>query len=290
MPGSWDDHAAETFRLNFPEIKLYHGDIAKLESKEALKMAGIKCGELDVLDGSPPCQGFSTAGLRVMEDPRNSLFREYIRIIEAFRPRAIVMENVSGMVKGEMKSIFNDILAALKDAGYSLAVRVLNASWYGVPQSRQRVIFIGTRKDLALEPGHPDPKTGAISFHDACAGIDAGGPHLTGRMRTVYQITRRGESFSNAVEKIGARAVYFTWRRLSWGELAPTIVKQSASMLIHPDEARYISISAAKRCGSFPDEFVIPGKFKDQAERIGNSVPPLMMREIALHVRKILSL
>ena len=144
----WDDHAVETFRLNFPDIPVWHGDIAQLSVEECLRIAGLRPGELDVLDGSPPCQGFSTAGKRKMEDGRNQLFREYVRLLRGLRSKVLVMENVSGMVKGKMKLIFAEIMRELKASGYHVSARLMNALYFGVPQSRQRMIFIGVREDL----------------------------------------------------------------------------------------------------------------------------------------------
>jgi DNA (cytosine-5)-methyltransferase 1 len=144
----WDDHAVETFRLNFPDVPVWHGDIGKLSVEECLRIAKLKPGELDVLDGSPPCQGFSTAGKRRMEDGRNTLFREYVRLLRGLQPKVLIMENVSGMVKGRMKIIFVEILKELKASGYHVSVRLMNAMYYGVPQSRQRMIFVGVREDI----------------------------------------------------------------------------------------------------------------------------------------------
>ncbi len=109
----WDDHAVETFRLNFPDVPVWHGDIAMLSVEECLRITGLKPGELDVLDGSPPCQGFSTAGKRKMDDGRNQLFQEYVRLLRGLRPKVLVMENVSGMVMGKMKLIFAEIMREL---------------------------------------------------------------------------------------------------------------------------------------------------------------------------------
>src|SRR3990167_8578328 len=114
----WDANAAECLRANFPDVEVYHGDVTKLEGEEALYLTGLVPGQLDVLDGSPPCQGFSTAGRRQTDDPRNGLFREYVRLLGVFKPRAFVMENVSGMVKGKMRLLFVEILEELKKAGY----------------------------------------------------------------------------------------------------------------------------------------------------------------------------
>ena len=86
----WDNNAVETFRLNFPDIPIYHGDISKLSVDECISVTGIKPGELDILDGSPPCQGFSTAGKRNIDDSRNQLYREYIRLLKGLRPKIFV--------------------------------------------------------------------------------------------------------------------------------------------------------------------------------------------------------
>ena len=96
----WDNNAVETFKLNFPDVPIYHGDIARLTADECMELSGIGKYELDVFDGSPPCQGFSTAGKRKFDDPRNSLFIEYARLLNDLQPKVFVMENVTGMVKG----------------------------------------------------------------------------------------------------------------------------------------------------------------------------------------------
>ena len=139
----FNDNAVATYRLNFPNTPIYHGDIGKLTVEECCELAGIEPGELDILDGSPPCQGFSTAGKRDFGDDRNQLFCEYVRLLRGLQPRAFVMENVSGMVKGKMKRIFAECLRELKVSGYKVRARVLNAMYYNVPQSRQRLIFVG---------------------------------------------------------------------------------------------------------------------------------------------------
>lgn len=144
----WDDDAVRTLRDNFMKLQVYHGDIKELSVKECLRLIQKKPGELDVLDGSPPCQGFSTAGKRNFGDPRNSLFGEFVRLLEGLKPKVFVMENVKGMIKGPMKRIFLQIMQALRGAGYHVEAQVMNAKFYGVPQSRERVIFIGLRQDL----------------------------------------------------------------------------------------------------------------------------------------------
>ena len=153
----WDTGAADVYRRNFPETNVFEGDIADLTAEEALRATALEPGELDVLDGSPPCQGFSTAGSRKFSDTRNRLFEEYVRMVVVFKPKMLVMENVSGLRKGKMKLIFAEMTKALKDAGYKVSCRELNAWWYGVPQDRRRLIWVGVREDLAAMPGHPEP-------------------------------------------------------------------------------------------------------------------------------------
>ena len=153
----WDPKAAAAYKRNFPGTTMFVGDIHDLSGDEALRLSGLKPGELDVFDGSPPCQGFSQAGARRFKDNRNLLFEEYVRLLKVFQPKAFVMENVAGLTRGKMKLYFAEMTMALKEAGYTVACRELNAWWYGVPQSRKRVIWIGTRKDLEIKPGHPMP-------------------------------------------------------------------------------------------------------------------------------------
>jgi len=167
----WEDHAVSTFKLNFPEVPVYHGDIGAITVDEALERTGLTPGDLDVFDGSPPCQGFSTAGKRMVDDDRNQLFREYIRLIKGFRPKVIVMENVSGMIKGEHKRIQGEIMDELRAAGYNVSCKLLSAHLLNVPQKRQRLIFIGTRKDLDIAPAHPRPLSAPVNCTKAFEGL-----------------------------------------------------------------------------------------------------------------------
>ncbi len=260
----WDDNAVATFRRNFLEVPVYHGDIAKLSVDECMALAGLGGpGELDVLDGSPPCQGFSTAGKRELGDQRNQLFREYVRLLRGLQPRAFVMENVSGMVKGKMKLIFADIMRELKTSGYRVSCRLLNAMYFNVPQSRQRLIFIGAREDLGVEPSHPRAENRPVTIADA-VDIPIG---------TIGYITASDER--HALKK----------RRplRQFDQPMCTLVKTGNSRMMRPWRIERIAVHEASRFGSFPDSFLWNS---DAIRRIGNSVPPLFMRAIARHVRE----
>ena len=290
----WDDNAVTTFKLNFPDVPVYHSDIAKLTVEECLRLAGLKPGELDVLDGSPPCQGFSTAGKRMMDDPRNQLFREYVRLLRGLRPKVFVMENVSGMVKGKMKLVFAEILRDLKASGYRVSARLLNAMYFNVPQSRERMIFIGVRDDLGIEPGYPKAESRGIPPKIAFANcpedeIKSLPDWLKEAAKYIDAGNYNHQSVQNAFMKVrGKSASSQNTKLLSWDRVSCTLVKSEISVtgIIHPDRQRYLTVSEMKRIASLPDEFLLAGDRKDKVSRIGNSVPPLLMRAIARNINQ----
>ena len=286
----WDDNAVATFRLNFPDVPVYHGDIAALSVEDCLTMTGLQPGELDVLDGSPPCQGFSTAGKRQIDDPRNGLFREYVRLLRGLQPRAFVMENVSGMVKGKMKLVFAEIMRELKASGYVVSARLMNAMYFGVPQSRERMIFVGVRSDLGLTPSHPTARSKPITLREAIGDVEPSERvELSGMSATLYPHIRPGDDGGSAHERLYGRRSYFNTKRLSWDRPSNTIPKMighSIGAFAHPDEPRNLAISEIKRAASYPDPFILVGQYQEQWARIGNSVPPLFMRAIAEHLRE----
>lgn len=144
----WDNNAVETFKLNHPDAPVYHGDIHDLSVEQVLSLTGLSPGDLDCFQGSPPCQGFSAAGKRDASDPRNKLFEEYVRLLNGLQPKCFVMENVTGMIKSTMKPHYLKILEDLRSCGYTSKGQVMNAKYYHVPQSRERVIIVGVRNDL----------------------------------------------------------------------------------------------------------------------------------------------
>jgi len=285
----WDQNAVDTFRLNFPDVPVYHGDIAKLTGDECMRLAGIEKGQLDVLDGSPPCQGFSTAGKRQFDDPRNSLFKEYARLLKDLQPKAFVMENVTGMVKGCMKQAYLTIIKTLRDCGYKAKGEVLNAMYFNVPQSRERVIIIGVREDLGIEPSHPKPQGKPINISEAFASISNHGliKYPTGECKKIVAEMKPGEDGNDAFQRLNKTNVrrWFGLKRLSFDKPALTLVKSILSGQIHPTENRYLSEAEIKRIGSFPDTFVMVGDLPTIWERIGNSVPPNLMKAIAEHIK-----
>lgn len=283
----WDKNAADTFRLNFPNVPVYQGDISKLTVKEVLRLTNLQPGELDVFDGSPPCQGFSTAGKRMLDDPRNQLFREFTRLLKGLKPKVFVMENVSGMVKGKMKLIFVEIIRELRACGYQVSARLLDARYFGVPQGRQRMIFIGVRKDLKIPPSHPKAVTLPTVAIEAIGDLPTDDLLILEKPELIelWNRCQPGKSFST----VHPKGNYFNTQKASPYRVFPTITKttlgKSGSGICHWEKPGLLSIPMLKRAGSFPADFQFIGEFKDQWARIGNSVPPLMMRALALHIR-----
>lgn len=248
----FDPHAVACFRANFPDVPIWLRDIKTVTSKEILDSCKIKQGELDVFDGSPPCQGFSTAGKREVTDPRNDLFVHYVRLVNELQPKIFVMENVSGMVKGKMKGKFLEILSTLKNLNYVVKCKQLNAMYYGVPQSRERVFFIGVRKDLNKTPEFPKPSTKLITTFDVCPNVKS---------------QSRGQ---------------FDKKFVSSKRPAYTVTKTASMIFEYQDGSKLRPrISEMLKITSFPEEWKLPGKFEEQWARLGNAVMPKQMQAIA---------
>jgi len=256
-----------------------------LYGTEILKQCNLKKGELDVLDGSPPCQGFSTAGKRNLNDSRNDLFLEFVRLIEGLQPKVFIMENVSGMIKGGYKGKFNEILQTLKDTGYNVKCKLMNAMWYEVPQSRERVFFIGVRNDLDIKPSFPKPLNSIITVLKAFEGVQnkTFSKDIKGYFQEkIYSKIKQGQN--------GLNGKYFSTKRLHPNKPSPTLCKSTSwagfAQTIHPTEDRDISIEEAKRLCSFPDDYKMVGNYSEQWNRLGNAVMPKMMYHIAKHVKE----
>lgn len=276
----WDDNAVATFKLNFPDVPVYHGDIAKLSVKECMYLAGIEEGELDLLDGSPPCQSYSTAGKRDMNDPRGQLFHEYVRLLRGLKPKVFVMENVPGLVKGKMKLIFAEIMRELKASGYQVLCKKLNAMYFYVPQSRERLIFIGVRNDLATESPFPSATSRPITARKALEGVTTINI-LFDMQKDMWAKMRPGQSGS----QVHPKGHWFNFMKLDPNKPAPMVAKEAGNAK-HCYWAKPfgLSIDGYKRISSFPDPFNFIGSYGNKKNRIGNSVPPLFARALAINL------
>lgn len=149
---------ANTYKLNHPGAKVFTADIRSLNADKVLSELGLERGQLDLLAGGPPCQGFSiNAPVRSVLDQRNHLFKEYLRFVDTFAPRAVLIENVPGLVSFEHGVTLHAILDALAQLGYGADVRILGAAYYGVPQMRWRTIILGLRGKVLPPAAFPEP-------------------------------------------------------------------------------------------------------------------------------------
>jgi DNA (cytosine-5)-methyltransferase 1 len=325
------DAARDTYKANKADYTIVDGrDIRNVTADDILSAINMQPGELDLFDGSPPCASFSTAGKRQAgwgkvkkysdkEQRTDDLFFEYIRLLRGLQPKTFVAENVSGLVKGAAKGYFIEIMRELKASGYRVTCRVLDAQWLGVPQARQRTIFVGVREDLGIDPAHPKPLPYRYSVREALPWIVAQGDNGgfgEGAMRSAVvpsptigagPSTGNGR-FSPAVVEaetdISRYAIGAEWDKLKPGEGSDKYLSlkrtridgashcisaeggnNSTAGVCHPTEKRKFSIAELKRICAFPDDYILTGTYAQQWERMGRAVPPVMMSHIAATVR-----
>lgn len=296
--------ARETYQLNFPGAHVDPRDIREVSAEDILLRTGLEVGELDVLEGSPPCASFSTAGQREKhwgqvknysetKQRTDDLFFEFVRILRGLKPRAFVAENVPGLARGVATVYLKEILSELRASGYRVEVALINAAGHGVAQHRERLIFMGYREDLGCGPEYPPVSDRVITLRSALHGLRDPGLFSVlkpgAKLRRIYAMCRRGEHFDKARSRAGGRLVHnsFTHVRADWDAPIATVTA-TASTVYHPDEPRTLGINELRRCCSFPDDFQVTGNFRQQWERFGRAVPPLFMRAIAGAVKSTL--
>lgn len=297
--------AQDVYRLNHDGTYLDTRDIREVKAAAILRRIGLKKGELDVLEGSPPCAAFSMCGKREdgwgevkkyseTKQRVDDLFFEYSRLLEGLKPKAFVAENVPGLVMGSAKGYFKMILRELGSKGYKVKAAKLNASMLGVPQRRQRLIIVGVRKDLGIEPSFPEPRKGRITIGQALEGVKPARGDDVPRslqegtiLRSTYDMCRKGEGFQNVMAKVRGKSSFFNFTRTHPDKVCPTICQGSQSVL-HWEEPRPFNVPELKRLCSFPDDFKLTGSFVQRWERFGRAVPPLMMKAVASHVADLL--
>lgn len=288
--------AQDTYRANHKGTILDTRDIRKVQAQDILDQIGLKKGELDVFEGSPPCASFSTAGKREASwgkvkkysdscQRTDDLFFEYARLLKDLQPKVFIAENVSGLVKGTAKGYFLLILKALKDCGYEVSAKVLDAQWLGVPQARQRLIFIGVRKDLGVEPKHPTPLDYQYTVLDAIGNIKNTDAQIKEASSEGYEVGRE----LSKLKPGGKSSKYFQLVRASWDAPSGAITQEGrkthAASISHPTRVGKFTIPELKRICAFPDEFILTGSYAQQWERLGRAVPPVMMSHIASTIR-----
>lgn len=297
------EEAQRTYRANHSAY-LDTRDIRSITPESILEITGLQKGEIDLFDGSPPCCAFSTAGsrekgwgeARAYSDGKkqrvDDLFYEYARLIKGLQPKVFVAENVSGLVKGTAKGYFLRILSELKSCGYNVSAKLLNAKWLGVPQSRERLIFVGVRKDLNMQPVFPKPFEYYYTLGEALEGVPNDPAEVkwlteeTGKYaiaKVLAKIPKNPKKVMSGADVMNGS--YFNLVRESLNQPCSTLTQTASNIgaagICHPLEDRKFTIAELKRITSIPDDFILTGDYKQQGERLGRMVPPIMMKNIS---------
>lgn len=291
-----DEYCEKVHLLNRPDIPFLKIDIHDLTEDIIDKY--VDC-EVDVLVGGPPCQGFSTIGKRIssnpnvrkQKDPRNTLFKEYIRILKHLKPKCFLMENVMGLMTREKGNIFREIKRTFKETGYDFRCVVLNAADYGVPQIRERVFFFGSR--IGIDMTSPTPsfsengpqkwKTVGEAIGDL-ATVDENGAnnHVALKHGAIniarYKLIPEGGRLpeKDLPPELYRKNFGNTFKRLHRDKPALTMVPGHNAFPIHPWLDRSLTVREAARIQTFPDDYVFVGPRDKQCMQVGNAVPPAL--------------
>ena len=303
--------AQQVYEKNYPDTYIFKDDIRKITGKQILDKINLEVGELDILDGSPPCASFSMAGNREkdwgkekkysdVKQRTDDLFYEYARIVREIQPKVFVAENVKGITMGEASNLLGseqfDLFSGEKDTiyhtlvncGYNVRYKVLNAKNYQVPQSRERTIFIGIRKDINKKITFPIGSNDYVILKDALNDVVNSeldikeSTHSPGKVLDIVEQMNEGEGAKNYV-----KSGYFSLQRIHREKQSPTVCQRQGNKgacLIHYDENRELTVPELIRIMGFPDDYYLGDKYKLKCERLGRAVPPLMMKAIAEHI------
>lgn len=309
------------YQQNFPRARMLGADITEVDDAQ-LAQAAAEIGAVDVIIGGPPCQGFSLSGKRKVDDPRNRLFRHYLRFVSAFKPKFAVLENVrllTSMKNARGGFVRDDIRAEFATHGYKVAFFEVNAKNYGVPQHRERVLFVAVRNDIAATPSIPPATHGdgedlfadrlaCRTFADACsdlAYLESGGSsddalhdavqHPSHVIEWLWDVAEGFSAHNNADPAMRPPSGYnTTYKRQVWDEPGATVQTTfgmiSGCRNVHPIATRSLTIREAARLQSFPDAYRFSGTLGDIRTGIGNAVPPLLAHAVALHLKQQLQI
>lgn len=306
VANEFDKTIWETFTVNHPNTHLIKGDIRNVNKHDIAPYID----EVDGIIGGPPCQSWSEAGaLKGIEDARGQLFFDYIRILEDFKPKFFLAENVSGMLANRHSEAVKNILKLFDDAGYNVSLTLVNAKDYGVAEERKRVFYIGFRKDLHIEFTFPEGSTKSDSDKLTLKDIiwdlkDTAVPSLKMNKHNPDAVNNN-EYFTGSYSPI-----FMSRNRVkSWDEQAYTVQASGRQCQLHPqapkmvkvgkNDCRFVegqehlyrrmTVREVARVQGFPDDFkFIYKNLNDGYKMIGNAVPVNLAYEIACEIKKVL--
>ncbi|OPZ65981.1 MAG: Modification methylase BspRI [Firmicutes bacterium ADurb.Bin506] len=273
-------------------------DGVTIKAAEEVRIVSITAvGEVELVAFSTTAKTFIAEGLLSHNSDgiyqrTDDLFFEYVRLLGGLRPKVFIAENVTGLVKGSAVGYFKEVIMAMQKHGYRVKAGLLNGAWCGVPQARERILYLGVREDLGVDPSFPAPLPYHYTVEDAWQGLTvteaevAECVHLKPGhfLHTAWHMTMPGDNFIPAAQRMKGRASYFDYRRLGRHLPAPTI-KATPGGLYHPDVPRSCAIPELRRLSGLPDDFQLLGTYEQRWERCGRLVPPPMYAHLAAHVR-----
>jgi DNA (cytosine-5)-methyltransferase 1 len=285
------DKAIDSYKKNFKHQGICE-DLTKLSPEQFQQKYNKNNERIDIIVGGPPCQGFSLAGKRDKKDPRNSLFMEYVKYIDYFKPKAFIMENVIGILSMHTKlnEKVIDIIMSKFENNYKCVLCKLYASDFYVPQNRRRVIIIGIRKDLNIIPKEPTPrisKDKRKSVGDILLPQEEIDDKYYLSKKAIDGIIRRKKGCAANGNGLGAQFLQldkpsYTISARYWKDGYDALVKYSET------EIRKLTITELKRIQTFPDDYIILGSNKEIIMQIGNAVACKFAKYLGKHLIKTL--
>jgi DNA (cytosine-5)-methyltransferase 1 len=301
-----DPGFCSTYRTNFPDHRLFEGDLIDISNNELLKLARLK--KVDCVVGGPPCQGFSSAGSRNWGDDRNKLVKRFVNFVEEVKPTWFVMENVEGMLTLKKGFYFIEAIRHLLEAGYWINVRKIYMQDYGVPQKRKRVLIVGNLEGCRFK--FPKISLQTQTLNNAICDIEDFSknklshhqPRTVNKLdqKRIYKL-RRGQTMRDLpvelqhqsymrranrrvsdgtpTEKRGGAPSGL--KRLHYHEPALTITSAASREFIHPKMNRPLTLRECARIQTFPDDFCFSGSLSSVAVQIGNAIPPHFMKVLS---------
>jgi DNA (cytosine-5)-methyltransferase 1 len=314
-----DPYLRRSYRRNFPDSCEIGDDITTIRDS-TLSRLPERLGRIDAIVGGPPCQGFSLSGKRQVDDPRNTLFKHYLRFVDVLRPKCAVLENVrllTSMKNAHGSLVKDTICEEFGKHGYSVRCFEINAKNYGVPQHRERVLFIALRLDLNLIPTLPVWTHGETpdmfcslapcrTFADACSdllflesGNGSDDPlhqavrHPAHVVEWLWDVPEGRSAHDNEDPAKRPPSGYnTTYKRQVWSEPAATVQTTfgmiSGCRNVHPIATRSLTVREAARIQSFPDSYCFEGNLGAIRTGIGNAVPPLLAYCIAMYAKDVI--
>lgn len=289
----------ETYRYNFPEHQLIEKNICDLSDAEIAYLKEFK--DIDVVIGGPPCQGFSMAGnigRKFIEDPRNKLFKEFVRVVRVIRPKFFVMENVARLYNHNKGITRQEIINDFESIGYKVECKILNSADFGVPQIRKRVIFIGTNQDKEIifpqktVQKYVTVKEALDSFPTLESGEESIIPNhiamnhsdqMLEKMKYVKDGGSRAEIPQYIRPKSGDIRKYIRYK----SDEPSVCVTGDMRKIFHYEQNRALTVRELAKLQSYPDDFIFKGSKISQQQQVGNSVPPKMAEAIAEVILKM---